>query len=769
MKSLVTALWLLSFSLTLRAQTVVLSGLVRDSETRLPLVAAAVRVFGTSKGTISNSQGEYRISLPGGSYLVVFSYVGYRPDSVKIDLARDTEYNVALQPAPIQMAEVVISGEDPAMQIMRQVIENKSRWMKSLKTYQFEAFTRQVIYRDTSIASIAETHSTGYWQQADTLREVIKQKRQTANIPAASNIASVGNIVNFYLDEIRFAGFQFIGPTSPEAFDFYDFKLEKTRNVNGTKIFTIQLNPRSRVTPLFGGSLDVVDDRFVLAGVDVSPNESFVMPFVSDFDLHYSQHFSLYEDRFWMPVDIRLKGSVEIGVTGVTFPRIGFESLSSIYDYQINIELPDSIFKKPRRTQSLAATTFDSSYWAQHDVLPLTKKEHIAYQKLDSTQTFERQFQPSGPLAALGDAASTLKLASLRFNRVEGLFLGGNVDFDSTASFLRTFASFGYGFSDRRGKWKAGTEVFLDSSRSVSIGAELFAGIEHFPDEDFHSDFANVFSSLLSKADYRDYYYSEGWKVFVSSKPVRLLRVKLAFQTERHKSAIQTTNYSFFYRRDSYRSNPLVQEGTLRSVSVKARYGQDPVPLNIISRDFVECETEFSPFSASSGFHFTRTLLRSEYRFTTFLSRVLFPPSLQIKVTAGTSTGVLPPQRTFFLDSPLLSYAPFGVLRGARPKEFGGDQFVVIAAEHNFRSAPFLLADIPFLYKHGIELIIHGTLARAWVRNGLTALTTNETNGWYAEAGIGISRILGLLRIDFTRRFSVPPAWVTTISVANLF
>ena len=769
MRLFIAVSFLLSPLSTAYTQIFTLSGVIRDAETKQPLIATAIRIAGTSKGTVSNAQGAYRISLESQRCLVIYSYVGYRPDSAEIDLVANIEHNVDLQPTPIQMAEVIISGEDPAIRIMRQVIENKSRWMKSLKTYQFEAFTRQLIYRDTSIASIAETYSTGYWQHGDTLREVIKQKRQTANIPAASNVASVGNIVNFYLDEIRFAGFSFVGPTSPDAFDYYDFKLEKTREVNGTKVFTIQLNPTSRFIPLFRGALDVVDDRFVLAGVDVSPNEAFIMPFVTDFQLRYSQHFSLYEDRFWMPVDIRLVGSLEIGVTGVSFPRIGIEALSSIYHYQINLELPDSIFKKPRRTQSIQASTFDSTFWNDHEVLPLTKKEEVAYQKLDSTQTFQKQFQPTGPLAMVGEATSTLKYASLRFNRVEGLFLGGNIDFDSTTTSLRTFASLGYGFSDKKAKWAAGIEWFLDSARSFSTGIEFFKGCEHFPDEGFHSDLSIVFSTLLSKADYRDYYYARGWRVFGTIKPLRLLNTRLSFQEEHHSTASQTTNYSFFYRKDSYRSNPAIQEGLLRSVSLKARYGEEPIPLNIISRNFFELEIEHSPTAFTSDFDFTRFLVRFEYRFTTFLSRVLFPPSVQLKLTAGTSRGLLPIHRLFVLDSRLLEYAPFGVLRGSGLREFTGDSFVLFSAEHNFRSTPFLFMDLPFLYKNGIELIVHGTIARSWLKQSSLKTALNQTKGWYAEAGMGISRIFGLLRLDVTRRFASPSDWLLTVAVANLF
>ena len=94
---------------------------------------------------------------------------------------------------------------------------------------------------------------------------------------------------------------------------------------------------------------------------------------------------------------------------------------------------------------------------------------------------------------------------------------------------------------------------------------------------------------------------------------------------------------------------------------------------------------------------------------------------------------------------------------------------MVISAEHNFRSTPFLLANIPFLYKNGIELIFQGTMARSWVRGLPVRAFANPTKGWYTEVGLGISRIFGLLRIDLTRRFTAPSGLFLTISVANLF
>ncbi|MFZ1083092.1 MAG: carboxypeptidase-like regulatory domain-containing protein [Candidatus Kryptoniota bacterium] len=53
------------------------SGKVLDSKTGEPLAAASVRVSGSARGTITNLDGTYSMSLPQGKYIFICSYVGY--------------------------------------------------------------------------------------------------------------------------------------------------------------------------------------------------------------------------------------------------------------------------------------------------------------------------------------------------------------------------------------------------------------------------------------------------------------------------------------------------------------------------------------------------------------------------------------------------------------------------------------------------------------------------------------------------------------------
>ncbi|HEY6953027.1 MAG TPA: DUF5686 family protein, partial [Bacteroidota bacterium] len=626
-----------------------------------------------------------------------------------------------------------------------------------------------VIRRDTAIAVITESYSTCYWQRGDTLREVIKQKRQTENMKGAQNVASVGGILNFYDDDIRLAGFSFIGPTSPKAFDYYDFKLLRTRVRTGSDIYDIKMIPTTRLVPLFEGTISIAGGSYAVAGVNVTPNEAFVIPFVSEINLSYAQQFSLFEDQYWMPVDIRIKGFLKVGITGLTLPGIGIESVSSIYDCKVNPELPDSIFKRSRRLVLKEAEVYDSTYWAQREVLPLTQEEKSAYRQLDSSQTLEKQFEPSGPLVTLGDLASVSPASpQIRFNRVEGLFLGASANIDSVAGRLGAYGSLGYGFSDRRYKGRIGLKMFVDADRNYSFGMETYRDINHFLTGDIYDNTNNLFAALLYKIDYFDYYYVDGFTLSVGAKPAHGYDLELGWRNEDQRSASRNTNFSLFAQHRTYASNPSIAQGVLRELFLNARYGEEPFPIPIIPRNYVQLNVYHSAKGLGSSFDYTQLMLKGEYHFAAYLRSLFLPPSLALMLSSGTSVGSLPPQRYFHIDSPLIGYAPSNVLRGAKLKEFSGDTYVIVSVEHNFRNVPFLWLNIPFLYRNSIEFVTFVNCAQAWAIRSPVPPDIHPTKGIYAEAGCGISRIFGLLRVDVTYRLIAPERLTVTAGLAML-
>ncbi|MBK7258778.1 MAG: carboxypeptidase-like regulatory domain-containing protein [Ignavibacteriae bacterium] len=748
-----------------------LHGRIADRTTGEPLPAAHVRILNSSRGTITGSAGGYALQLEPGNYRVVVRMLGYRPDTSLVSIHGDIRHDVLLDPSDIVLPEVLVTSEDPAVEIIRRAIAAKRAWISRLTSFQSNGFTRQVLLRDTSIASITESFTTVYWQQGDTLREVVKQRRQTENVKSSFNFASVGQIVNFNEDDVRFLGYTFVGPTSVDALDYYAYKLLRTEKNRGHDIYVIQMTPRSRTTPMFNGTIRIADVSYALMGVDVVPNEVFAIPFVKSLKVRYRQQFSLEQEEFWLPADIRIDGHAKISVAGFSFPAIGFQQSSILSDYAINPSLPDSIFRRPRLTVDSSAVRLDSTFWKANDVLPLSPEEKIAYASLDSTRTLAVQFRPGGISATIGGdggtAASVLSFLDLSFNRVEGFHLGVKYENERILPLLGIDAGFAYGLSDKRTKYRLGVTVFTSAAHHLGFGAEIYRTTDHRPGGDDYGTIANSVTSLLSRNDYHDYHEAEGWKGFVRFSSGRRLTAQLSLINEDHRAVGNRTSFSLFARSRSYRENPRVPEGTLRGFQVRARIGNPPVPLDMIRTNALELSVEHStPALLSSSYDFTRYEAHGTLVIPTFAPGLLFRPDLTLMVSAGDLRGTqVPIQRLFNIESSSSGYGPSGVMRSMDVKEYGGTGYLAVHAEHNFRALPFLALGIPFLYENNIEFLMHGGAARTWS----TGRTVNPfRTGWFSEIGFGFNRIFDILRADLSWRLNEPRPVRITLGVVRI-
>jgi outer membrane receptor for ferrienterochelin and colicin len=87
----------------------IISGSIKDAQTGEQLFGATVYIRELKTGVASNVYGFYSLSIPGGSYTLVYSYIGYESFERKIQLKENTTINVELQPRQQELKEVVIS------------------------------------------------------------------------------------------------------------------------------------------------------------------------------------------------------------------------------------------------------------------------------------------------------------------------------------------------------------------------------------------------------------------------------------------------------------------------------------------------------------------------------------------------------------------------------------------------------------------------------------------------------------------------------------
>src|SRR5690625_1855204 len=107
---LCTVILLTGFSTGLYAQTGTVEGTVTDGNTRETMHGVNVVGQETTRGTTTNADGEYSLEVDVGE-VVVFSYVGYEPQTVQIDNGHLEEgLDVIMVSAVAAMDEMVVVG-----------------------------------------------------------------------------------------------------------------------------------------------------------------------------------------------------------------------------------------------------------------------------------------------------------------------------------------------------------------------------------------------------------------------------------------------------------------------------------------------------------------------------------------------------------------------------------------------------------------------------------------------------------------------------------
>ncbi len=330
------------------------------------------------------------------------------------------------------------------------------------------------------------------------------------------------------------------------------------------------------------------------------------------------------------------------------------------------------------------------------------------------------------------------------YNRVDGLFLGGELARqydDSFAPNIDFFGSGGYAFAAKRWQYQAGSEFYAGNFVRFILGGELHDRTESqdawiIPEEE------NSFAAAFINEDFRDYYRREGYSLFAGQHIGRALKWSAEYRRDDHLALSNETDWSLFVNKKRFRANPAIDAGKMISYVGQITFDTRNHRHHPDRGWFVSIAGERSRPAFESEFDFDR-LIVDVRRYQPFG----YGKNLDLRLRAGTGRGILPRQYLFDLGG-------ISTLRGYGFKEFTGDRLVLANAEYRLNSGVSRLRHIPVIGE--FNLILFADTGLAWFADDNTAPENSfDSLTWSklkTDVGLALTDRDGQVRLNLAKR-----------------
>jgi hypothetical protein len=291
-------------------------------------------------------------------------------------------------------------------------------------------------------------------------------------------------------------------------------------------------------------------------------------------------------------------------------------------------------------------------------------------------------------------------------------------------------------------KYDFGASCELPFADGLTVGGSIFRRLSNREEEDIYSRFEVTVGALLYRDDYRDYYLSRGWSGDVKLRLNSSLDASVRYESAEQSSVTTNTNYSIFSENHSYRLNPPIDEGMMRSVDLslsldtRKRFDSDMSMQSNQGSSYWVCNASLelsSPRYMSSSFSFERYHAGAMRHQMTFASSFV-----DVWLIGGFSQGSLPIQRMFEIQTAYGGYAEQQVLSTLSIHRLLSGRTFVGGIEQDFPSNLFRWSNLPVVKNIWFDLTLfaHGAVAAGYQPMG--------------EVGFGLVNVIPFIRTDFT-------------------
>jgi len=215
-----------------------LSGRITEANTSTPVAFATVQAK-NAKSALSNSNGEFEISVTELPAAIVVSHINYNAVTIKAG-STGTPINITLEPKVLTLREVQVGN--PAIVIMQEASDKATKNYKS--SNYGRAFLRQIAYDNGKPSYLNEMFLDGEWKAYGMVSWHPTQARhlEASSGMSYTNFSYYSFILSGYLPNEAHKK-----PMLGRVDSLYTFKLAGTYDQNGQEIAKITCTPKSSV------------------------------------------------------------------------------------------------------------------------------------------------------------------------------------------------------------------------------------------------------------------------------------------------------------------------------------------------------------------------------------------------------------------------------------------------------------------------------------------------------------------------------------------
>ena len=581
-----------------------------------------------------------------------------------------------------------------------------------------------------------------YWRAPDLSKQRIMGRRDTLLLPTDINYHRdhLGIVQNNFRNIIRIGEGDEVQdvphPLSPVGLQVYDFAIRDSLQIRlGSRVldvYEVRLRPKDDRQPRAVGAVYI--DRET--GEVVRMAFSFTRAALIDKDLEDVSvvlENALIEGRFWLP----RRQEIEIRRTGswLDYPARGIiRGRWEICCYQVNKGIPASYFNGPEIVMAPPAERAQKPFPFSGKILDSLPPDvrAVTDEDVQKVQEEARALVRAQALARSRSLALSARHISdiARFNRVEGLALGGGLVQRIGAGFAIA-GSGRYGFSDEQAKGRGALEYRTGAGSSLIFAAER--AYRDVSDEQETSLVRNTVAAQEFGSDYTDTY--DARSLALTGSLARLgWRPSFELAYERHAPL-------------AVHARPAngVFEPTIPALSLRERR----VSVGL------DRPTSLTYGGFELGAHVTVSAIRRESSAILPAGDLLRPTvSLDLQRPFGTrrlllhtlaagvfSGDTLPAQHLVYLGGPTSE-------PGYEFHEFVGRAGVSQRVEYRFL-APFVPIPLGRFGRAPATITLAPFASGVWVDR--SAAFKPGRQGWYPAVGLGALSVFDVLRFDVAR------------------